>query len=114
LAYPPQQKKTYQQLAVCFHALAATRDAQPDHEETTDAAWFDPEHTEQLTTHPAMRQRLTNALAEPHRAHEHPRGGAFAQVAAPIECCRPQSASFPTVHPEVTSCFGCNAVEGIP
>lgn len=68
LAYP-HQHGTYQQLAVCFHAFAAARDAQPDHEETTDAGWFDPEHAEQLTMHPAMRQRLTNALAEPHRAH---------------------------------------------
>lgn len=68
LAYP-QQEGTYQQLAVCFHAFAAGRDAQPDHEETTDAAWFDPEHAERLSMHPAVRQRLTNALAEPRRAH---------------------------------------------
>jgi len=65
----PQQQATYQHLAVCFHAVAATRNAQPDHNETTDAAWFAPEHLEPPTMHPAMRQRLTNALTDPNRAH---------------------------------------------
>lgn len=46
-----------------------TRDARPDQEETTAAAWFTPEAAEPLTMHPAMRQRLTNALVEPNRAH---------------------------------------------
>jgi hypothetical protein len=48
---------------------AATRDAQPDHEEITDAAWFIPEGAQPLTMHLAMRQRVTNALAEPNRAY---------------------------------------------
>jgi 8-oxo-dGTP pyrophosphatase MutT (NUDIX family) len=68
LAYP-HERGTYQQLAVCFHALSPDHDAQPDQEETTAAAWFDPDHTTQLAMHPAMRQRLTHALAQPHHAH---------------------------------------------
>jgi 8-oxo-dGTP pyrophosphatase MutT (NUDIX family) len=65
----PHGRGTYQQFAVCFHAFAPARDAQPDHDETSGAAWFDPEHAQQLVMHPAMRQRLTNALVEPHRAY---------------------------------------------
>ena len=68
LAYP-HGKGIYQQLAVCFHAITPARVAQPDHQETSAAAWFDPEQTTQLDMHPAMRQRLTNALTKPHRAH---------------------------------------------
>jgi 8-oxo-dGTP pyrophosphatase MutT (NUDIX family) len=68
LAYP-RGEGIYQQFAVCFHALTPACDAQPDHHETSAAAWFDPEQATQLIMHPAMRQRLTNALAEPHRAH---------------------------------------------
>jgi 8-oxo-dGTP pyrophosphatase MutT (NUDIX family) len=59
----------YQQFAVCFHAITRARDAQSDHGETSAAAWFDPEQVTQLVMHPAMRQRLTDALTEPHRAH---------------------------------------------
>jgi 8-oxo-dGTP pyrophosphatase MutT (NUDIX family) len=65
----PHGGGTYQQFAVCFHAFAPARDAQPDHDETSGAAWFDPEHAQQLVMHPAMRQRLTNALIEPHQAY---------------------------------------------
>lgn len=68
LAYP-RGEGIYQQFAVCFHAFSPAHDAQPDHDETTAAAWFDPEQATQLAMHPAMRQRLTDALAEPHRAH---------------------------------------------
>ena len=68
LAYPHEQG-TYQQIAMCFHAISPNHDAHPDQEETTAAAWFDPEQTTQLAMHPAMRQRLTNALAQPHQAH---------------------------------------------
>jgi 8-oxo-dGTP pyrophosphatase MutT (NUDIX family) len=65
----PHGEGVYQQFAVCFHAFSPARDAQPDHEETVAAAWFDPEHATQLVMHPAMRRRLTDALAEPERAH---------------------------------------------
>ncbi|HWR47411.1 MAG TPA: NUDIX domain-containing protein, partial [Pseudonocardiaceae bacterium] len=68
LAYPCRER-VYQQFAVCFHAFSPARDAQPDHDETSAAAWFDPEQATQLVMHPAMRQRVTDALAEPHRAH---------------------------------------------
>ncbi|MDQ3763245.1 MAG: NUDIX domain-containing protein [Actinomycetota bacterium] len=59
----------YQQFAVCFHAFTPVRDARPDGNETSAAAWFDPEQARQLVMHPAMRQRLTDALVEPNRAH---------------------------------------------
>lgn len=65
----PQESAIYQQFAVCFHAICIVCDAQPDHYETTAAAWFDPEQATTLSMHPAMRQRLTNALAEPHQMH---------------------------------------------
>lgn len=68
LAYP-REDRTYQQFAVCFHAFSPAHDARPDHEETATAAWFDPGEAIQLPMHPAMRQRLTDALAEPGRAH---------------------------------------------
>jgi 8-oxo-dGTP pyrophosphatase MutT (NUDIX family) len=68
LAYP-HKAAVYQQFAVCFHAISTASNAQPDHHETTAAAWFDPEQTTQLSMHPAMRQRLANALTEPHQAH---------------------------------------------
>lgn len=68
LAYP-QEASIYQQFAVCFHALCIACDAQPDHQETTAAAWFAPEQATRLSMHPAMRQRVTNALAQPQQAH---------------------------------------------
>ena len=68
LAYP-HGEGIYQQLAVCFHAVTPARDAQPDQDETSAAAWFEPEQATQLVMHPAMRQRLTDALAGSHRAH---------------------------------------------
>lgn len=68
LAYPDGED-VYQQVAVCFHAVTLAHGAHPDHEETTGAAWFDPEHVMELTMHPAMRQRVTNALIDPDRAY---------------------------------------------
>jgi 8-oxo-dGTP pyrophosphatase MutT (NUDIX family) len=68
LAYPCGEG-IYQQFAVCFHAFTPARNAQSDEDETIAAAWFEPEQATQLAMHPAMRQRLTDALAEPHRAH---------------------------------------------
>jgi ADP-ribose pyrophosphatase YjhB (NUDIX family) len=68
LAYPHEQS-TYQQIAICFHAFSADHDTQPDHDETTAAGWFNPEQTARLAMHPAMRRRLTDALAKPHQAH---------------------------------------------
>jgi hypothetical protein len=37
--------------------------------EDRDRALHDPEQTTQLAMHPAMGQRLTNAVAKPHQAH---------------------------------------------
>lgn len=68
LAYP-HERGVYQQLAVCFHAVSAARDAQPDRDETTDAGWFGPDEAMALSMHPAMRRRLTDALIEPGRTH---------------------------------------------
>lgn len=68
LAYP-RGDGIYQQLAICFHAFSPARDARPDQNETSAAAWFDPEEVTQLAMHPAVRQRVTDALAEPCRAH---------------------------------------------
>ena len=65
----PQQASIYQQFAVCFYAICTTCDAQADHQETTAATWFEPEQTTQLSMHPAMRQRMTNAQAQPQQAH---------------------------------------------
>lgn len=68
LVYPHGQG-VYQQLAVCFHAHACADNTHPDHDETSATAWFGPEQATQVTMHPAMRQRLTDALAQPCRAH---------------------------------------------
>jgi len=68
LAYP-HGEGIYQQVAVCFHAFSPAGNAQPVHYATSAAVWFDTEQAPQLVMHPAMRQRLTDALAEPHRAH---------------------------------------------
>jgi hypothetical protein len=68
LAYP-HEYGVYQQFAVCFRAFTPVHDTQPDHDETSAAAWFDPEQATLLVMHPAMRQRLTDTLTEPNRAH---------------------------------------------
>jgi ADP-ribose pyrophosphatase YjhB (NUDIX family) len=65
----PDEKGIYQQFAVCFYATTPARDAHPDGVETSAAAWFDPHHTTHLAMHPAMRQRLTNALNKTHHAY---------------------------------------------
>ena len=68
LAYP-EGRGTYQQVAICFHAVSADHHTQPDHDETTAAAWFEPDQTPQLAMHPAMRRRLTDALVKPQATH---------------------------------------------
>lgn len=68
VAYP-HGTGIYQPMAVCFHALSHPYHPQPDHEETTATTWFEPAQIAQLAMHPAMRHRLTNALAHPHRPH---------------------------------------------
>ena len=65
----PQGGASYQLFVVCFYASTAAREARPDPQQTTAAAWFDPGRLAQLDLHPAMRQRLTDALLEPQRVH---------------------------------------------
>jgi mutator protein MutT len=65
----PQEQAIYQQFAVCFHAVSAASNTQHDDQETTAAGWFEPEQAARLGMHPAMRQRLTDALTKPHQAH---------------------------------------------
>jgi 8-oxo-dGTP pyrophosphatase MutT (NUDIX family) len=65
LFYP--EEGTYQQVAICFHARALQGEApRPDMHETTAAEWFSPRATAILPMHPTMRERLTDALREPH------------------------------------------------
>lgn len=67
LVYP--DGTVHQQLAICFHAIGLDQQARPDNEETIDARWFEPTAVTALSMHPTMRQRLTNALPLPARAH---------------------------------------------
>ncbi|MGH3782942.1 MAG: NUDIX hydrolase [Pseudonocardiaceae bacterium] len=69
LVYQGANTTVYQQFAVCFHAFTPARHATPDQKETSAAAWRDPEQATQLAMHPAVRQRLTDALSDPNRAH---------------------------------------------
>jgi 8-oxo-dGTP diphosphatase len=62
----------HQQLALCFHAVPAdpeTDRPRPDGVETDAAGWYDVTDTDGLTMHPAMRLRLDNAVAAPHKTH---------------------------------------------
>jgi ADP-ribose pyrophosphatase YjhB (NUDIX family) len=63
----------HQQLALCFHAVPARLEAadgpRPDGVETDAAAWFAVADLPRLIMHPAVRMRVGNAVAEPHRAH---------------------------------------------
>ena len=69
LAYPHGDVR--QQFAVCFHAWADgdVHDVHPDLNETSEAGWFDPAETRELTMHPTMRKRLDDALSDPHQVH---------------------------------------------
>jgi 8-oxo-dGTP pyrophosphatase MutT (NUDIX family) len=62
----------HQQLALCFHAISAGDHhgrPRPDGVETTAAAWFSTDDTNELVMHPAMRLRLHDAVTTP----DHPR-----------------------------------------
>jgi 8-oxo-dGTP pyrophosphatase MutT (NUDIX family) len=68
LAYPDGEVR--QQVALCFHAIAAGGgDPRADGRETVAASWFQPEDTADLAMHPTMRGRLLNALADPDAVH---------------------------------------------
>lgn len=58
-----------QQFAVCVHARPKSGNPRPDGEETSEADWVTVDRIDGLAMHPAMRQRLRHALAEPGHAH---------------------------------------------
>ncbi len=62
----------HQQLALCFHAVPASTDAEPprpDRTETDAASWCDLATIAGLTMHPAVRKRRDNAVAAHQRTH---------------------------------------------
>jgi 8-oxo-dGTP pyrophosphatase MutT (NUDIX family) len=65
----PATGEARQQFAVCLHALPVDGEPHPNNHETSDAAWVEPTHLEQLPIHPSMRQRITDALTEPDTPH---------------------------------------------
>lgn len=68
LDYPGE--RTYQQLAICFHARAFDDiHARPDGTETTAAGWFDSEQLDDVVMHPAVRRRVTEAVTQPEVTH---------------------------------------------
>jgi 8-oxo-dGTP diphosphatase len=58
-----------QQFVVCFHAWLPEGTPRPDHQETSDAAWFDPANVAALPLEPGARRLIRQALSgaqEPH------------------------------------------------
>lgn len=58
-----------QQFALCFHATPLRGEPRPDHEETINAAWVEPESLDALPIHPSMRLRLTQAVKQPTQVY---------------------------------------------
>jgi 8-oxo-dGTP pyrophosphatase MutT (NUDIX family) len=65
-----------QQVAICFHARPAPTpagpavpDGRPDNVETVAVMWADPQRIPSLQVHPAVRQRLSDTIGNPHLAH---------------------------------------------
>jgi ADP-ribose pyrophosphatase YjhB (NUDIX family) len=58
-----------QQFALCVHARPVSGVPRPDGDETSEAAWVAVDRLDELAMHPAVRQRLRHALAEPDHAH---------------------------------------------
>ena len=71
----PEHRQLYpdgevrQVLALCFHAWSLGGQPRPDHQETRAAEWVPLDRVDTLPMHPAMRLRLTQALAQPEFAH---------------------------------------------
>src|SRR3954471_21119558 len=59
----PATGEVRQQFAVCFHALPVDGQPEPDHDETCEAAWIEPERIGQLPIHPSMRKRIEHAVS---------------------------------------------------
>ncbi len=58
-----------QEFSVCFHARAISGEPRQDNTETKAAKWIEPTEVDELSIHPSMRRRITDALAarpEPH------------------------------------------------
>jgi 8-oxo-dGTP pyrophosphatase MutT (NUDIX family) len=66
-----REEGALQQHAICLHAHPdpPRQRPRPDHEETTDAAWFSPATTRALTMQPDVRRRLDDAIGHPDHAH---------------------------------------------
>ncbi|HEX3592060.1 MAG TPA: NUDIX domain-containing protein [Pseudonocardiaceae bacterium] len=64
----PQHRMAYesgevrQQFAIVVHAVPIDGDPHPDHDEMTDASWFDIPDIDALPIHPSMRLRIDHAL----------------------------------------------------
>jgi 8-oxo-dGTP pyrophosphatase MutT (NUDIX family) len=60
-----------QQVAICVHARPepAEQTPRPDHDETSDAAWFTPADTRELAMQADVRRRLDHALEDPAGVH---------------------------------------------
>lgn len=65
----PGTGKARQQFAVCFHAEPVHGHPRPNHHQTRDAAWIDPERLPELAIHPSIWLRLTHALTSPEHPH---------------------------------------------
>lgn len=65
MAYPGGEIR--QRFALCFHAIAVSGDAHPDHDEMTQAAWIDVDELDRLPIHASVRLRLDHALHKPDR-----------------------------------------------
>lgn len=66
----PGTGEVRQQFAVCFHGLPVDGAPHPDHDETCEAAWIDPDHLDELPIHTSMRLRIRQALTDPGRPSE--------------------------------------------
>lgn len=52
-----------QQFVVCFHAWLRAGTPRPDHQETSDAAWFDPDDVAALPLEPGACRLIRHALS---------------------------------------------------
>jgi len=51
-----------QEFSVCFHARAVSGEPRQDNTETKAAKWIEPTEVDELSIHPSMRRRITDAL----------------------------------------------------
>lgn len=65
----PRTGAVRQPFAVCFHAQAKSGTPRGDQDETSDAQWVATRHLPALPIHPAIRRRITHALAADRACH---------------------------------------------